>query len=128
MWSYLICVDNDFEADLICGLLEDAQIPFEKKYPGGLKASYGIINGVEVWVPGHCLEHARALLTAQSTDSENSDDHKSTTPAFEALIGDGNSLKQSSEKPNRLTHSILISFLLIVCVLLFWMIKGIAVY
>lgn len=117
MWTYLISVNSDIEADVIIGLLEEANIPTEKKDPGGLKASYGIINGIEVWVPSELLEQAQELLTT-------------STPFLDESQNQPNSLEVESNQPisNGFPKPILVSFILILFVLLYWLFTGIASY
>ncbi|HVJ48581.1 DUF2007 domain-containing protein [Desulfitobacterium sp.] len=125
MWSYLITVNSDIEADIINGLLEEAQIQIQKKYPGSgnLRASYGIINGVELWVPSEDLEEARELLTTLPQDSESSfesstDFSEEFKPELYPPDLDELSPKGLFAKPAS------ISFILIILILLYWLIKG----
>lgn len=128
MWSYLICVNSEIEADIIHGLLEEAQIPVQKKYPGGLKASYGIINGVEVWVPSDSLGQARELLTTLPQDIENTFESSNDSPTRSQ--NGLNPLDTDSDKPSprRLSKPVVISFILVLFVLLYWLIKGLDLY
>ncbi|SHN84464.1 hypothetical protein SAMN02745215_04246 [Desulfitobacterium chlororespirans DSM 11544] len=60
-------VTTEVEADIVSGLLEQGHIPAQKAYPGlgNLKAAYGIVNGVEIYVPEDCLKHAKEILAAE---------------------------------------------------------------
>lgn len=115
MWCFLISVNSEIEADIINGLLEEAKIPTQKKYPGGLKASYGIINGVEVWVPSDSLEQAQGLLTELPPNLESS------TPFAEDAGDELQSLETDSPKPSWswLSKSAFISFIVILFVLFY---------
>lgn len=121
MWSYLISVNSEIEADIITGLLEEAQIPVRKKYPGGLKASYGIINGVEVWIPSDCFEQARELLNTLPQGLESS----SSSEEPENELNPNDSEKLSTWL---LPKPIFLSFILVLFVLLYWLIKGLDSY
>lgn len=120
MWSYLICVNSEIEADIITGLLDEAQIPTQKKYPGGLKASYGIINGVEVWVPSDSLEQAQELLITPPQNSESS------TATAEESVNELNTFETDSKTLsfNWLSKVIVISCILILFVLIYGLLSG----
>ncbi|AHF06885.1 putative signal transducing protein [Desulfitobacterium metallireducens] len=120
MWSFLVSVNSEMEADIINGILEEANIPTQKKYPGDLKASYGIINGVEVWVPSNSLELAQALLAALPQQLE------SLTPFTEDAGNELNSSANDSPKARWrwLYKSILICFILILFVLFYGFSRG----
>ncbi len=80
MWAFLINVTTEIEADILIGLLEQENIPSKKLYPGigNLKATYGLMNGVEVYVPDNLILRAKDLLgspleespTQESNDEE----------------------------------------------------------
>lgn len=119
MWSLLICVNSEIEADIINGLLEEAKIPTQKKDPGGLKASYGIINGIEIWVPSESLENAQELLKelpAHSESSHSLDDE------------DANELSSLDRNLNKLNYRliskpIVVCFIIILLVLIYGVLK-----
>lgn len=78
-WVLLANVTTEVEADIISGLLMDADIPIRKAYPGvgNLKAAYGLINGVEIYVPLELIEQAKAIIDPESIicpDSSSSKD------------------------------------------------------
>jgi len=61
----LINCKDDFEAQLIEGLLTSAGIPVHKEYRGSgqlLKIYGGLGRDIDIYVPGDCLEEARLLL------------------------------------------------------------------
>jgi hypothetical protein len=66
MWAFLKGVATEIEADILIGLLEQENIPVKKHYPGigNLKAAYGLLNGVELYVPDDLILQARELLAS----------------------------------------------------------------
>lgn len=110
MWSYLNSVSSEVEADIVEGLLQEAQISVQKKFPGSgnLKGSYGIVNGVELWVQSIYLEQAREILDSLTHDLEDKTLQKST----------------SIPKSTFLRKAVLLSFFLVLFVLLYWLFKG----
>lgn len=68
-WAFLTCVITEVEADIVIGLLEQEHIPALKAFPGigNLRATYGIINGVEIYVPKEQVRQAKEIL---STDRQ----------------------------------------------------------
>ena len=65
-WVFLTSVFSEVEADIIIGLLEQEGIPAKKAYPGAgnLKSTYGLINGVEVYVSEDDAQQAKEILNA----------------------------------------------------------------
>ncbi|MGE4274310.1 MAG: DUF2007 domain-containing protein [Desulfitobacterium sp.] len=65
-WLFLTNVTTEIEADIVIALLEQAEIPTRKAFPGSgnLKATYGLINGVEIYVPEDWMEQAKEILEA----------------------------------------------------------------
>ncbi|MHB1651946.1 MAG: putative signal transducing protein [Desulfitobacteriaceae bacterium] len=64
-WAYLCGVSQEYEADIILGLLNEQGIPTTKDHPGAgefLKIAYGLANGVDIYVPKAELEKAQELL------------------------------------------------------------------
>jgi|GEM_PF-4922010 len=64
-WSYLQSVTQDIEADIIIGLLNEADIPTLKQYPEAgafLKIAYGLTTGVDLYVPTSLYEAALQLI------------------------------------------------------------------
>lgn len=117
MWSFLITVNSEIEADIIIGLLDEGRIPTRKKDPGGLKASYGISNGIEIWVPCESLEQAHDLLKTLLQDSES---------LFAEEAGDDfSSLNKSATKLSGglLPRTIIVCFIVIIFVLIYGMLK-----
>lgn len=66
-WVYLTSVMTEVEADIVIGLLEQEHIPAQKAFPGigNLKATYGLINGVEIYVPKEQAMQAKEILSAE---------------------------------------------------------------
>ncbi len=60
----LLCTAADeAQAGLICGLLENAQIPFVVRYPGaGVLYGSPVLFGVELYVPKSAYTSALELL------------------------------------------------------------------
>lgn len=78
MWVFLSSVTTEIEADILIGLLEQENIPARKIYPGigNLKATYGLISGVEIYVQNDHILQAKAILDSTletSYISENND-------------------------------------------------------
>lgn len=71
MWDLLISVTTEIEADILIGLLEQENIPSRKIYPGigNLKASYGLMSGVDVYVPNQLILQAKELLSLSTEES-----------------------------------------------------------
>jgi len=69
---FLINCRDDFEAQLIEGILKGANIPVERRYQGGdMLRAYGVKGlNVDLYVPGEMLEVARALLEASIIEEE----------------------------------------------------------
>lgn len=73
-WTFLTSVRTEIEADILIGLLELDNIPIKKNYPGmgNLRASYGLINGVEIYVPKDLIFQAKEILsTIDKNDFED---------------------------------------------------------
>lgn len=70
MWVFLTSVATEIEADILIGLLEQENFPAKKIYPGigNLKATYGLMSGVEIYVPKDLIIQAKELL-ASSTEA-----------------------------------------------------------
>jgi len=63
--KFLVNCRDDFEAQLIEGLLQSADIPVHKKYRGvghALKLYGGVGQDIDLYVPADRLEEARRLL------------------------------------------------------------------
>jgi len=76
-WSYLCGVTQDFEADIIIGLLNEASIPAIKQYPEAgafLKIAYGLTTGVDLYVPTGLSELARQLIQESLNVPLNNED------------------------------------------------------
>lgn len=119
MWSFLITVNSEIEADIIIGLLEDARIPTQKRDPGGLKASYGIVNGIEIWVPSESKEHAQELIKTFSQGSGDSS-FLAEEAGDEFNVLDENSSKLSG---GLFFKPVVICFILILGVLFYGLLK-----
>lgn len=71
-WAYLTSIFNDWEGDIIAGLLETHGIPIMRKYPGssGIAKIYlGSSFGAELYVPEEKLELARSILSQNRQNS-----------------------------------------------------------
>jgi hypothetical protein len=70
-WAYLTNTYNDWEADVIAGLLETHDIPIMRKYPGnsGIAKIYlGTSFGVDLYVPEEKLVLAKSILLRAQQD------------------------------------------------------------
>lgn len=81
MWALVTYVDSEFEANVVVGLLEQEGIPTKKTYPGisSLKESYGLVKGVEIYVPEECIQLAKELINAD-TDLTEEEENGVETP------------------------------------------------
>jgi hypothetical protein len=72
MWVFLTSVTTEIEADILIGLLHQEGIPTRKIYPGigNLKATYGLISGVEIYVPDAMRLKAKELLGSDAEMNE----------------------------------------------------------
>ncbi len=65
-WQILVEADNDVEADIICGFLQEKGVPARKTdsspYAGAMRIIGGQAVEVQVLVPGPFLEQAKKLL------------------------------------------------------------------
>jgi len=65
-WMVLVEADNDIEADIICGFLQEKGIPAKKAdsspYTGAMRVIGGMAVEVQILVPEPFLEQARTLL------------------------------------------------------------------
>lgn len=65
-WIVLVEADNDIEASIICGFLQEKGIPARKAdsspYTGAMRVIGGLVVEVQVLVPEPFLGQARALL------------------------------------------------------------------
>ncbi|HOC06758.1 MAG: DUF2007 domain-containing protein [Bacillota bacterium] len=69
----LVNCKDDFEAQLIEGLLKSAGIPVQRKYRGEghvLKLYGGLGRDVDIYVPGDRLQEAMQLLEHRDEDWE----------------------------------------------------------
>ena len=68
MWALVTYVDSEFEADVVVGLLEQEGIPTKKAYPGisNFRDSYGLVKGVEIYVPEECRQLAKDIINAEA--------------------------------------------------------------
>lgn len=75
MWIFLTSVATEIEADIVIGLLEQENIAVKKIYPGigNLKATYGLMSGVEIYVPKDLILQAKDLLLSSSGASSFSE-------------------------------------------------------
>ncbi len=73
-WVFLTEVDNDVEADIVCGFLWEKGIPSKKNdsspYAGAMRVIGGQALEVQVLVPEPFLDRARDLLHEFEADYE----------------------------------------------------------
>jgi len=69
-WVLLANVATEMEADIILGLLEGEGVPAWKDYPGigDLKPSFGLLNGVDIYVPEDCSQTAQEILKGENIE------------------------------------------------------------
>lgn len=75
-WVYLQSTYDDFEADIIAGLLKSNDIPTLRKYPGHsgyAKIYLGFAFGVELYVPKEQLEEAKNLIIQVRQEAKESE-------------------------------------------------------
>ena len=73
----LLCTAADeAQAGLICGLLQNAQIPFVVRYPGvGVLYGSPVLFGVELYVPSSAYATALELLKGCAFDVQELDEN-----------------------------------------------------
>ncbi len=73
-WAFLLEVDNDVEADIVCGFLQEKGIPARKAdsspYGGAMRVIGGQAFEVQVLVPETFLEKARQELRNFGSEAE----------------------------------------------------------
>lgn len=73
-WAFLVEAFNDVEAEIICGLLQSAEIPYRKEDSDSLSGAMRIFGGqayqIRITVPEAMLKKAQMLL--RSTGAEES--------------------------------------------------------
>lgn len=128
MWSLLISVCTEVEADIIKGLLDQSQILVQKKYPlGSLKDSYGIVNGVELWVPAAELDQARALINPLIHDSKTFEavqDGIEVEREPEPMFKTNSTIDHQAQSSINVPYKSLLAILLALVVIIYWLIKG----
>ncbi len=77
-WALLIEANNDVEADIICGFLQDNGIPARKAdsspYTGAMRVIGGLAVEVEVYVPNPFLGQAKKLLANFEANGDKPDE------------------------------------------------------
>ncbi len=77
-WVLLVEANNDVEADIICGFLQDNGIPTRKAdsspYTGAMRVIGGQAVEVQVFVPEPFLEQARGLIASFETGTDYFDE------------------------------------------------------
>ena len=67
-WTVLVEADNDIEAEIICGFLQDKGIPARKAdsspYAGAMRVIGGMAVEVQILVPETFMNQAKELLDA----------------------------------------------------------------
>ncbi len=65
-WVLLVEADNDIEAEIICGFLQEKGIPARKAdsspYTGAMRVIGGLAVEIQVLVPEPFLDQAKSLL------------------------------------------------------------------
>ncbi len=73
-WTLLAEANNDVEADIICGFLQDKGIPTRKAdsspYTGAMRVIGGLAVEVEIYVPEPFLESAKELLISFESNND----------------------------------------------------------
>jgi len=71
-WVFLLEADNDIEADIICGFLQEKGIAARKvdssPYTGAMRVIGGQAVEVQILVPGPFLKQAKELIDAFDAD------------------------------------------------------------
>jgi hypothetical protein len=71
-WKILVEADNDIEADIICGFLQDKGVPARKAdsspYAGAMRVIGGMAVEVQILVPESFLDQAKELIDVFQTD------------------------------------------------------------
>lgn len=125
MWSLLISVSTEVEADIIKGLLDQSQIQVQKKYPlGSLKDSYGIENGVELWVPSDVLDQARTLINEPLQDLKTVGIDQDDEEEEWIETGEKPEPEPMYKKSLLMNNRALVTILLVLVIVIYWLIKG----
>lgn len=123
MWSLLISVSTEIEADIIKGLLDQNQIEVQKKYPlGSLKDSYGIVNGVELWVPSSELEYSRTLINTLTKDPETINEDEDIDK--DQYVRGEQEAKPIYKTKSSINKQVLLAILLALAIIIYWLMKG----
>ena len=65
-WVFLVEADNDIEAEIICGFLQEKGIPARKAdsspYTGAMRVIGGLAVEIQILVPEPFLDQAKLLL------------------------------------------------------------------
>jgi len=73
-WTLLVEANDDVEADIICGFLQDNGIPTRKAdsspYTGAMRVIGGLAVEVEIYVPEPFLEAANELLISFESNND----------------------------------------------------------
>jgi len=73
-WTLLVEANNDVEADIICGFLQDNGIPTRKAdsspYTGAMRVIGGLAVEVEIYVPEPFFEPAKELLISFESNND----------------------------------------------------------
>lgn len=128
MWSLLISVNTEVEADIIKGLLDQSQILVQKKYPlGSLKDSYGIVNGVELWVPAAELDQARTLINSLIQNSEATEavqDEAEAEQEPESMYRSNSTIAHRAQSNINVPLKSLLAIMIALVFIIYWLIKG----
>lgn len=130
MWSLLISVNTEVEADIIKGLLDQSQILVQKKYPlGSLKDSYGIVNGVELWVPAAEIDQARTLINpliqnSEATEAVQDGDGAEAEQEPESMYRPNSTIAHRAQSNINVPLKSLLAILIALVFIIYWLIKG----
>ncbi len=73
-WTLLVEANNDVEADIICGFLQENGIPSRKAdsspYTGAMRVIGGLAVEVEIYIPEAFLEQAKDLLISFESNTD----------------------------------------------------------
>jgi len=116
-WSYLCGVSQDYEADIIIGLLNEENILAIKQYPDAgafLKIAYGLTTVVDLYVPTGSREAALQLIQESlyvPLDNEDEFEEENVKEAETVHDASASALVQTSH-----SHLLVIFFVVLILV------------
>lgn len=115
-WVFLCGVNQEPEADIIIGLLNEEGISASKDFPEAgqfLKVAYGLTSGVDIYVPEKEIEKAKELLEKSIQGLEKHEEEE-----LELEDNGDNNVEETNSKPSlnkkKFPWSLIIVILLIV--------------